>query len=234
MNSTQGPTTFRMGEMGAELLLAILDEIEREMKNLGIWSAQRDNSHPQISSPSDWLQWDYLRSLRNSLGQAELSELFGSQSLEKIVGSHFAEPKFEPLRGLLQKWDESYAEFAAPLLAKQPKLFERTVLAWIVPISQVNEAFERKFEEIRSKLKMPGFRLGGAPIEAIRQKYEIRVRDEIIFSLAQAQAKIALAEKGYSFEEGHPTCKYDPENLKLGCPFPIHIELSVPLIRTKN
>lgn len=64
--------------MVKEKLKRISLEIEIEMKALDLWSTQRDNGHPQISTPSDWVQWDYLPAALSAIEEDQLPAAYGN------------------------------------------------------------------------------------------------------------------------------------------------------------
>lgn len=217
-----------------ESLRLISLEIESKMKALGIWSVKRDDSHPQISTPSDWIQWDYLPSALAAVETESLPEAYGSIKIYEYLEREFTEKRFEQFRSLLRKWDETFEIYAAPINAKIPKLYERIVLEWVAPEASVNEAFDLKFEEIRSALKLPGYRTGQVPLEIIKQKYTLRVRDEIAGPFVLAQMKAGMIANGYNFDLHYPSEESDISLLRPDSPFPIRLTFSLPLPRSEE
>ena len=67
-------------------------------------------------------------------------------------------------------------------------------LEFVVPAQQVEECFLRNYQKIQKKAKMPGFRQGKVPLNAIKQNYKENVYKNVIDDLFRSFYPKALKE----------------------------------------
>lgn len=72
----------------------------------------------------------------------------------------------------------------------EPESWKR-IIDFEVPEQQINSAFEKKLNDLKRSLKLPGFRTGKVPPALIKQRFGPSIREEVIEELIQQSFKDA-------------------------------------------
>ncbi len=75
----------------------------------------------------------------------------------------------------------------------EPQSWKR-IIDFEVPEQEINNAFEKKLNEVKRNLKLPGFRSGKVPPALIKQRFGLSIREEVIEELVQNSFKDACTQ----------------------------------------
>lgn len=64
-----------------------------------------------------------------------------------------------------------------------------------IPAETALREFDRVAKSLRSRVRVPGFRAGKAPVELVKRRYIANIRDEVVRKLVPASCEQALQEK---------------------------------------
>jgi trigger factor len=80
---------------------------------------------------------------------------------------------------------------------------DKKILKIEVPIEEVNEEFEKAYEEVRKNIEIPGFRKGRAPRNVLRMRFNEYVKKDVIENLVTSAYQKAI-EDNKIYVIGHP------------------------------
>ncbi|MDQ1318606.1 MAG: trigger factor [Candidatus Poribacteria bacterium] len=71
---------------------------------------------------------------------------------------------------------------------------DKKILKIEVPVEEVNEEFEKAYEEVRKNIEIPGFRKGRAPRNVLRMRFKEYVKKDVIENLVTSAYKKAIED----------------------------------------
>ncbi len=165
---------------------AVLDEIEAELHRLGWWSEQTpapmfDQVARMYLAPDRYLQWVLLPQVRAGTYDGDLP------TLNEGFHSDLREvPKAGPLLGWLRELApfEGSARFA--FNAEPPR-----VPTVEVATEDLNGLFAKRYAQLGSTTKVPGFARGQAPAQKLRELHHLHVEGEVDAELTQMLGPVA-------------------------------------------
>ena len=78
---------------------------------------------------------------------------------------------------------------------------DKKILKIEVPMEEVNEEFEKAYEEVRKNIEIPGFRKGRAPRNVLRMRFSDYVKKDVIENLVTSAYQKAIEDN--KIYEGH-------------------------------
>ena len=71
---------------------------------------------------------------------------------------------------------------------------DKKILKIEVPVEEVNEEFEKAYEEVRKNIEIPGFRKGRAPRNVLRMRFKEYVKKDVIENLVTSAYQKAIED----------------------------------------
>ena len=105
-------------------------------------------------------------------------------------------------------------------------------LEFVIPVQRVESCFEKTYQKIQKKAKMPGFRQGKIPLKTLKQTYKGHAHEAVMDDLFRSFYPQVLAENKIH-PAGPPTLLHLDLQENKACKFLIEVEVH-PHIKVEN